>query len=116
METIHPFLLILIYLYAFWYLFVGSMGIYRAHLQKKLKGLNFVLSAPAIVVAYVVDVIANWTIAVFLFAELPKEFLVTTRLKRFIAGGEAEYGYRYTIAQYLCDKVLDIFDPTGNHC
>lgn len=108
-------LFVLLYIYAFWALYVFSMGIYRAHLAKRLKGLNRILALPIITTAYLVDVFANFTIAVFVFAELPKEWLVTTRMQRYMAEGETA-GYQYKIAKYLCDEVLDPFDPTGNHC
>ncbi len=108
-------LAIVLYLYAFWALYVFSMGVYRAHLAKRLVGLNRILALPIVAVAYAVDVVANFTIALVLFVEVPQELLVTTRLQRYMAGGP-ELGFQYKIAKWLCDEILDPFDPTGNHC
>ena len=104
-----------LYIYAFWALYVFSMGIYRAQLAGRLKGLNRVLAAPIVLVAVVVDVLANLFIAPFIFGEKPSEWLVTTRLRKIMAQGEAA-GTNYKIAKWLCDSVLDPFDPKGDHC
>jgi hypothetical protein len=101
------------FLWMFWALFVFTMGIYRAVLADRLKGLNYVLALPIVVVAITVDVLANLVIAPIVFLDVPREFLVTSRLVRYMAGPS---GWRRTIAAFICDNMLDIFDPTGNHC
>ena len=47
------------------------------------------------------------------FWERPREWLVTKRLQRHIA---ARTGWRCTLAAWICDRVLDPFDPRGEHC
>jgi len=89
------------------------MGIYRAHIHKRLHGVTFALALPFVALGYFVDVFANITIASVVFLELPKEWLVTHRLKRYI---KAEEGLRYKVSKWICDKMLDTFDPTGDHC
>lgn len=61
------------------------------------------------------DWVANWTIAAILFWQLPKTWkeLVTDRLTRYLA---YEKGYKKTVADWLCTKLLDYFDPRGKHC
>lgn len=101
------------FLWAFWGMYVLVMGIYRAHLSHRLKGLVLVLSLPFVAVGYLMDVFANVTIASLVFLEPPREWLVTGRLQRYIAQGK---GWRYVKAKYICDHLLDVFDPSGDHC
>lgn len=64
------------FLWAFWGMYVLVMGIYRAHLSHRLKGLVLVLSLPFVAIGFLMDV----------------------------------------FAKYICDHLLDVFDPSGNHC
>lgn len=100
----------------FWYLYILAMGLYRAHLQGKLKWYTYILAAPALIVAYIVDVIAQYTIASVYFWDLParKEFLVTDRLQRYM--GFPQDSVRYRKAKFICENLLDYFDPAGKHC
>ena len=103
----------LAFLWAFWAMYVLVMGIYRAHLAKRLTAVTLCLSAPFIVVGYLMDVIANLTVASLVFLEPPRELLVTSRLQRYVA---QENGWRFRIADWICNHLLDVFDPSGNHC
>lgn len=106
-------LYVLAFLWAFWAMYVLVMGIYRAHLAKRLTPVALALSLPFVALGYVMDVLANITIASVVFIELPQETLVTDRLKRHIDHGN---GWRQALASYVCDHMLDMFDPSGNHC
>jgi hypothetical protein len=101
------------FLWAFWGMYVLVMGIYRAHLSHRLKGLVLVLSLPFVAIGFLMDVFANLTIASLVFLEPPREWLVTSRLQRYIAHGT---GWRFWLAKYICDHLLDVFDPSGDHC
>jgi hypothetical protein len=91
------------------------MGIYRAYLDKKLKWYHWCLLWWVVLIGFVVDVLANITIAVIVFRELPKELLVTTRLTRYINDTNAHI-HNKMMALWICDNLLDLFDPTENHC
>lgn len=73
---------VLAYLYGFWLLYVLIMGFYRAYLSKRLTKPALVLASPALIVGYLVDLFANWTIATVWFMEFPRRplELVTDRL------------------------------------
>jgi hypothetical protein len=106
-------LFIIAYLYAFWCAYVLVMGIYRAHLAKRLVGFNKVLAIPVVVIGYVMDVAANWIIAPLIFLDWPREALVTSRLIRY---KREDNGWRCQLATLICDGLLDPLDPTGDHC
>lgn len=104
-----------IFLNLLYVLYVAVMGIYRAHLVKKLRWHHWVLLWWVVLIGFAFDVIANITIAVIVFRELPKELLVTTRLTRYLNDTNAHI-HNKIMALWICDNLLDLFDPTGNHC
>lgn len=106
-------LYVLAFLWAFWAMYVLVMGIYRAHLAKRLTPVTLALSLPFVALGYVMDVLANVTVASVVFIEAPREALVTDRLKRHM---QASNGWRFVLARYICDNLLDVFDPSGDHC
>lgn len=106
-------LYVIAYLWLFWGMYVLVMGLYRAHLDKRLNWFTYTLSAPFLVIGYAMDCFANIFIASFVFAEPPKELLVTTRLQRYMG---YSVGWRKQLAEYVCEHLLDVFDPTGDHC
>lgn len=56
-------LYVLAFLWAFWAMYVLVMGIYRAHLSKRLTPVTLALSLPFVALGYVMDVLANVTVA-----------------------------------------------------
>ena len=100
-------------LWAFWAVYVLVMGLYRAHLQGRLSWLVYIMGAPFLLLGLVVDVTMNATVAVVVFCDTPREWLVTTRLIRYVKSG---HGWRFMIANWVCNNLLDVFDPSGNHC
>lgn len=106
-------LFVIAFLWAFWAMYVLVMGIYRAHLAHRLVGLNRVMALPVVAVGYAMDVAANWIIAPLVFLDRPREALVTSRLIRYKRDGS---GWRYRVANFICERLLDVFDPTGDHC
>lgn len=100
--------------YCLWDRFVLIMGLYRAHLNKRLHGLNKGLAAPNVVIGFILDVLVNMTWATLVFREWPREWLVTTRLQRHV--NDERHSWRRDRAKWWCERVLDPLDPTGKHC
>lgn len=105
-----------LFLYAFFILFVAVTALYRAHLEKKLSKPGYILGWPVVVLAGLFDVIANFTVVAVICLEPPREWLVTDRFRRYIKQGEDKAGFRFRIARGVCNKLLDYFDPRGSHC
>lgn len=72
----------LVYLWAFWGAYVLVIGLYRAHLVKRLTWVTYFLSVPFLALGVLMDTVANLLIASVIFWELPRECLVTQRLTR----------------------------------
>ncbi len=135
MSLVYAALAPLGYLWAFWGLYVLVMGIYRAQLAKRLGPVTFCLSFPFVTLGVAMDALAQFTFASLFFWQLPHlaiaphvftfwgralvlrvpsgDWLVTARLQRYVAQGS---GWRFKLANWICNNLLDVFDPSGNHC
>ena len=103
--------LIIADLYLFFIMYVASMGMIRAHAEKKLNGVLWVLCIPFVAISLVIDFINNMTVFSLIFAELPRELLVTDRLKRHAK----QHTFRGKMARWFGDVLLNPFDHSGNH-
>lgn len=68
---------------------------------------------PVVGFGYLMDVAANLFIAPLVFLDWPREALVTARLIRY---KRTDTGWRNRLATFICEHLLDVFDPTGDHC
>jgi hypothetical protein len=103
-------------LWIFYGLYVLVMGVYRAKLSGRLSKFSLLLLAPWVVIGWLMDVLVNVTIATVIFVDLPREKLVTDRLQRYIAQPNPKALWRSTLAIWVCDHLLDVFDPNEDHC
>lgn len=115
MNTLHTIAMTLAALWVFWLLYVFTMGLYRAFLMGRLKGLSLVMCAPVVAVAFTLDLLMQFTVFAVVFADIPRDWLVTQRLRRYMRDLPPEH-WRRRWADYLCRHLLDPFDPTGAHC
>lgn len=106
-----------IHLWLLWYLYILVMGLYRANLDNRLTRFTKLMALPALVVGFVLDWLANWTVATVVFGEPPESpfELVTARLTRYLSDPSTRR-FRVVRAQWLCENLLDFFDPCGAHC
>lgn len=107
--------MILLYLLAdlwlFFIMYVASMGMIRAHKEGKINFVLWALCVPFVAIALLVDMVNNIIVFTVLFAEIPKELLVTARLKRHAS----QHTFRGKLARWIGDTLLNPFDHTGNH-
>lgn len=101
------------YAYLFFCVYILVMGVQRAHLDGRLHGPLRGLCLPMVALGYAMDLLANVTVASLAFWELPRELLVTKRLQRHL---ESFAGWRWKLATWICNSLLDPFDPSGKHC
>lgn len=119
--TVQTGLWVVLFLWCFWVLYVATMGVYRLKLAGELHAATtsrFTLSLAysLVIVAVLVDVVAQYTVASVMFLELPRkgEHLVTDRLQRHMA--KLNPDWRVRLADWICLHILDLFDPSKNHC
>jgi hypothetical protein len=109
--------LALAYIYVCWLVYILIMGLYRAHLAGRLprNSVLFWVALPVVAVGYVMDVVLQYVVGTVMFADLPRggEHLFTDRLNRYMRGHDH---WRRRWAEWICDHMLDPFDPKGDHC
>jgi hypothetical protein len=102
---------------ATWFFYIGfavSVSVYRLWQKGTLNILNKILFAPVLIIFLIADVIINFTLLLVIFGKPPtKTYTITDRLAVYHT---TESGFKKTIASFICEKVLNPIDPTGNHC
>ena len=105
-------LFLVAWLWLFFLLYIGAMGIMRAYHAKQLNVWLYVMCLPFLVIAYLYAVLSNLTIVSIIYVELPKQLTVTERLKKHIDSQT----WRGELSRFICKKILSPFDHTGDHC
>ena len=97
--------------YALWVFYLAVMNLKRAKEFGMLTRTAAALGYPVLFVGLLLDVFVNVFVMTVVMLELPRETLVTTRLKRHNRYGD---GWRKRFAGWL-EPLLDPFDPSGDH-
>ena len=100
-------------MWTFWIGYILVMGVYRAYLSQRLSKAALILSLPIVLIGIILDVLINIFLATFIFLDMPRELLMTRRMIRY---RKTDNGWRAKLSQFICDHLLDVFDPKGNHC
>ena len=96
-----------------WVFYLATMAILRQFMAKKLGFWTKTFAVPVIALAVILDaVVANLLLGSILFLQLPREWLLTTRLKK----NKLRTDWRSRVAFWFCDRLLNPFDPDGPHC
>jgi len=98
-------------LYALWVFFLAVMSLKRAKDADLLTATAKCFGYPLLFVGLLLDLLANTLVLTILLMELPREFTVTSRLKRHNA---TSTGWRKALAAWA-EPLLDPFDPSGDH-
>lgn len=94
-----------------WILYLAIMNLaeHRDKLHPVAKFHAYFVILP---VGYVVDALLNLLVCA-IFMRVPRDWLLTGTLKRTIA---ADDGWRCATAAWICEHLLNQFDPKGKHC
>lgn len=101
---------LLFVLYAMWLAYVLAIHIINRWDSLPLAGR--ILGAPPALVAYLCDVVLNWTLVALLFFDPPREATITGRLHRYQRADPTSK--RARVARFVCQHLLNPFDP--EHC
>jgi hypothetical protein len=112
--------------YGLWIHFLAVMNLLEARRAGTLTKTAERLGMPVALVGYIADVLAQFTVAVIFFVELPKEITVSARVKRWVEGPpllgylsgpptKGLNGWRYSLALWLRVNLLKPFDRSGGH-
>ena len=90
------------------YLAVMNLSRHKDTLDNQQKIIFF----PIVLVGILCDVLFRWTVGVVILADVTPCWLFTDVLKRHVK----EDTWRGKIARFMCSKLLNKFDPSGEHC
>ena len=94
-----------------WLLYVAVMALKRCRDAGLLTLPMKLLGYPLLFIGLFCDFLLNMTVCSLLFADIPREWLVTARLKRHAKDGT----WRGSIARWIAVKLLNALDPSGKH-
>jgi hypothetical protein len=97
--------------YALYVFYAAVMNIQRVRDMGKLTWMGYVLGYPTLFIGLFLDLLVNWFVMTFILLELPREFTVTSRLKRH---NQNSTGWRKAVVKFF-EPVLDPLDPSGDH-
>ncbi len=97
--------------YGLFVFYCAVMNIKRVRDMGKLTKLGMAFGYPTLIIGLVLDFLCNAFVMTVLFLELPREWTVTSRLKRHNNGND---GWRTSLARWF-EPVLDPLDPSGDH-
>lgn len=100
--------------FVFWLLYFCTMhwrNRARAATWEWRKAWYYTLATGAAIPGYPIDIAYNWTIAIVLFLDWPREATLSSRLGRYLM---TDTGWRYRAADWICRKLLHPVDP--GHC
>jgi hypothetical protein len=100
-------------IYALWIFYLAVMSLKRARDAGEMSITAYRLGLPVLYLGLLIDFLVNVIILSIIMLELPKEWLVTSRLSRHLSAGT---GWRAHVAAWFCTNLLDTFDPSGCHC
>jgi hypothetical protein len=66
-------------------------------------------------IGLVLDFVLNVIVGTVVFLKYPQNVLLTGRLSRYIRDPD-EKPWRRKLACWICEHLLDQFDPNGRHC
>lgn len=89
------------------------MNLIRAKESGKLSRPALILGYPILIVGYILDILMNATFVSLLVMDLPRELTVSSHLCRLSRDGNR---WQRTVSTFICEQLLDAFDPSGKHC
>lgn len=99
-------------MYACWVLYLAIMNLQRARNSGVLTLVAHRFGLPILYIGLLVDFLVNIFVLTIIFADPPREWLVTSRLTRYWDGPP---GWRRDLAHWYAINLLDDFDPSGKH-
>lgn len=93
-----------------WYLAVMQLAAKR----DQLRGVVRALAVLVLWIGLFLDFILTVIIGSIIFLSWPGEWKFTDRLERHLMRDSAHW--RYKEARWICDNLLNPFDPKGRHC
>lgn len=115
--------------YFTWGMYLAVMNLIQA--KDTIHGLTLTTKCfayPLALAGIMMDFLTNVIVGSILFVDVPREFLLTERLQRYLEDMDHYYSdvttkqpnkldkWRWVTALWICEHLLDPFDARGYHC
>lgn len=97
--------------YGLYVFYCAVMNIKRVRDMGKLTKLGMAFGYPTLIIGLVLDLVVNVLVMTIILLEIPREWTVTSRLKRH---HRESTGWRLAVVKFF-EPVLDPLDPSGDH-
>lgn len=101
-----------------WFIYIVVMRLKRAEVALRKRGGTVLFLAKLLAAAgLLLDVLYNVTWGSLMFLQWPhwSRLTLTARLKYLQRGG-GRWKWQGDLADFVCTKMLDPYDPRGKHC
>jgi len=104
----------LAFVLVFYWGFAAAISVYRLWLKGTLNTWNKVLYAPLLLLFGAVDVTLNYTVLIVTMGLPPAGcYTISARMDYY---HHFPCGWKTTVATFVCERLLNTIDPSGNHC
>lgn len=104
-----------------WGMYLAVMNLIQSKHKLTLAAKFF--AYPLAAIGIIMDFLINIIVGTLLFLDLPREFLLTARLQRYLDDldnltepAKGLRNWRHSAALWICTNLLDPFDSRGYHC
>ena len=122
-------LVLFVIAYFTWGMYLAVMNLIQA--KDTIHELTWqakVFAYPLAIAGIIMDFLTNLFVGSIMFVDVPREWLLTERLQRYLEDMDEYYDglaknqptsldkWRWTAALWVCTHLLDPFDARGYHC
>jgi hypothetical protein len=88
----------------------------RRHQIREALGPIYFAIVGVVLGGLVLDVLFQWTFAVILFQEITPNLTFSKRMERYREDPKYKGTWKMRWADFICERILNPYDPTGKHC
>ena len=70
----------------------------------------------ALIPGILFDVVYNWTFGMLMFMDVTSDWTLSERLSRYRNSDKHKATWRMRWADWICEHILNPYDPKGKHC
>jgi len=108
--------MILLFVLLFGWFLTAMWFLRRRHqLREKLGPVYFVLVG-IVLGGLPLDAVLHFIPGTIWFLDLPQELTLSKRLERYREDPKYKGTWRMRHADFVCERILNPFDPSGHHC
>ena len=98
-----------------WFL-IAMWFMRRRHQLRERLGQFYYIIVGIVLGGLILDVIFQWTFAIVIFLEVTPNITFSKRMERYRDNPKYKGTWRMRWADYICEHILNPYDPEGHHC